>query len=97
MKPDIKKRWTKVPDKKWDEIVARMKAKEAHNLVISKTNRVMITFQYPSFTTTIDTTSKCFKMFDGAAKLTLIKMSTPDMKELVGALTDEMHSRTKGN
>ena len=97
MKPDIKKRWTKVPDKKWNEVVARMKAKEAHNLVISKTNRVMSIFQYPSFTTTIDTTSKCFKMFDGAAKLTLIKMSTPDMKELVGALTDEIQSRTKGN
>ena len=96
MKPDIKKRWTKVPDKKWNEIVARMKAKEAHNLV-PKTNRVMSIFQYPSFTTTIDTTRKCFRMFDGAAKLTLIKMSTPDMKELVGALTDEMHSRTKEN
>ena len=95
MKPDIKKRWTKVPDKKWNEVVARMKAKEAHNL--SKTNRVMSIFQYPSFTTTIDATRKCFKMFDGAAKLTLIKMSTPDMKELVGVLTDEMHSRTKGN
>ena len=96
MKPDIKKRWTKVPDKKWNEVVARMKAKEAHNLV-SKTNRVMSTFQYSSFTTTIDTTSKCLKMFDGAAKLALIKMSTPDMKELVEALTDEMHSRTKEN
>ena len=98
MKPDIKKRWTKVPDKKWDEIVARMKAKEAHKLVISKTNRVRrAIFQYPFFTTTIDTTSKCLKMFDGAAKLALIKMSTPDMKELVGALTDEMRSRTKEN
>ena len=95
MKPDIKKRWTKVPDKKWNEIVARMKAKEAHNL--SKTNREMSIFQYPSFTTTIDTTIKYFKMFDGAAKLTLIKMTTPDMKELVGALTDEIQSRTKGN
>ena len=93
MKPDIKKRWTKVPDKKWNEVVARMKAKEAHNLV-PKTNRVRrAIFQYPSFTTTIDTTSKCFLMFDGAAKLALIKMSTPDMKELVGALTDEIHSR----
>ena len=96
MKPDIKKRWTKVPDKKWNEVVARMKAKEAHNLVISKTNRVMSIFQYPSFTTTIDTTSKCFLKFDGAAKLTLIKMTTPDMKELVGALTDEIQSR-EGN
>jgi hypothetical protein len=57
----------------------------------------MIKFKYPSFTTTIDTTRKCFKMFDGAAKLTLIKMSTPDMKELIGALADEMRSRTEGN
>ena len=57
----------------------------------------MIKFKYPSFTTTIDTTRKCFRMFDGAAKLTIIKMSTPDMKELVGALTDEMRSRTKEN
>ena len=98
MKPDIKKRWTKVPDKKWNEVVARMKAKEAHKLVISNTNRVRrAIFQYPSFTTTIDTTRKCFKMFDGAAKLTLIKMSTPDMKELVEALTDEIQSRTEGN
>ena len=94
MKPDIKKRWTKVPDKKWNEVVARMKEKESHNL--SKTNRVISSFQYPSFTTTIDTTSKCFKMFDGAAKLTLIKMSTPDMKELIEALADEVQSR-EGN
>ena len=57
----------------------------------------MSIYRYPSFTTTIDTTRKCFKMFDGAAKLTLIKMSTPDMKELVGALTDEIQSRTKVN
>ena len=57
----------------------------------------MIKFKYPSFTTTIDTTSKCFKMFDGAAKLTLIKMSTPDMKELIEALADEMRSRKEGN
>ena len=56
----------------------------------------MIKFKYPSFTTTIDTTSKYFKMFDGAAKLTLIKMSTPDMKELVEALIDEVQSR-EGN
>ena len=53
----------------------------------------MSIYRYPSFTTTIDTTRKCFRMFDGAAKLTLIKMSTPDMKELVEALTDEIHSR----
>ena len=57
----------------------------------------MSIYRYPSFTTTIDTTRKCFKMFDGAAKLTLIKMATPDMKELVEALTDEMRSRTKEN
>ena len=56
----------------------------------------MSTYRYPSFTTTIDTTSKYFKMFDGAAKLTLIKMSTPDMKELVEALIDEVQSR-EGN
>jgi len=56
----------------------------------------MIKFKYPSFTTTIDTTRKCFKMFDGAAKLTLIKMSTPDMKELIEALIDEVQSR-EGN
>ena len=43
----------------------------------------MIKFKYPSFTTTIDTTKKCFKMFDGAAKFTIMKISTPDMKELV--------------
>ena len=53
----------------------------------------MIKFKYPSFTTTIDTTSKCFKMFDGAAKLTLIKMSTPDMKEFVEILTKEIKFR----
>ena len=56
----------------------------------------MSTYRYPSFTTTIDTTRKCFKMFDGAAKLTLIKMSTPDMKELIEALADEGQSR-EGN
>ena len=56
----------------------------------------MSTYRYSSFTTTIDTTRKCFLMFDGAAKLTLIKMSTPDMKELIEALTDEMRSR-EGN
>ena len=27
---DIKKSWSKVPDEKWNEVVARMKAKEAH-------------------------------------------------------------------
>ena len=50
-------------------------------------------FKYPSFTTTIDTTKKCFKMLDGAAKFTIIKMSTPDMKELVKVLTEEIKYR----
>ena len=27
---DKKNRWSKVPDKKWNEVVTRMKAKEAH-------------------------------------------------------------------
>ena len=53
----------------------------------------MIKFKYPSFTTTIDTTKKCFKMFDGAAKFTIIKMSTPDMKEFVEILTKEIKFR----
>ena len=53
----------------------------------------MIKFKYPSFTTTIDTTKKCFKMFDGAAKFTIMKMSTPDMKELVEILTKEIKFR----
>ena len=53
----------------------------------------MSIYRYPFFTTTIDTTKKCFKMFDGAAKFTIIKMTTPDMKELVEALTDEIQSR----
>ena len=53
----------------------------------------MIKFKYPSFTTTIDTTKKCFKMFDGAAKLTIMKMSTPDMKELVEVLMKEIKFR----
>jgi len=50
-------------------------------------------FKYPTFTTTIDTTKKCFKMFDGAAKFTIIKMSTPDMKEFVEILTKEIKFR----
>jgi len=53
----------------------------------------MIKFKYPSFTTTIDTTKKCFKMFDGAAKFTIMKISTPDMKELVEVLTKEIKFR----
>ena len=42
---------------------------------------------------TIDTRKKCFNMFDGAAKHTIMKMSTPDMKELVEILTIEIASR----
>ena len=53
----------------------------------------MSIFKYPSFTTTIDTAKKCFKMFDGAAKITIMKMSTPDMKEFVEILTKEVKSR----
>ena len=53
----------------------------------------MSIFKYPSFTTTIDTAKKCFKMFDGAAKFTIMKMSTPDMKELVEILTKEIKFR----
>ena len=50
-------------------------------------------FKYPSFMTTIDTTKKCFKMFDGATKFTIMKMSTPDMKEVVEILTKEIKFR----
>ena len=53
----------------------------------------MIKFKYPSFTTTIDAKKKCFKMFDGAAKFTVMKMSTSDMKEFVETLTKEVKSR----
>jgi len=53
----------------------------------------MIKFKYPSFTTTIDVKKKCFKMFDGAAKFTIMKMSTPDIKELVEILTKEVKFR----
>ena len=45
----------------------------------------------------IDTSKKCFKMFDGAAILTFIKMSTPDMKELVEILSKEIKSREHGD
>ena len=41
----------------------------------------------------MNTTKKCFKMFDGAAKLTMMKMSTPDMKELIETLAEEIESR----
>ena len=57
----------------------------------------MSIYRYPSFTTTIDTTRKCFRMFDGAAKLTLIKMSTPDMKELMGVLIEEIKYREEND
>ena len=53
----------------------------------------MSIFTYPSFTTTIDVKKKCFKMFDGAAKFTIMKMSTPDMKEVVEILTKEIKFR----
>ena len=53
----------------------------------------MSIFKDPSFTTTIDVKKKCFKMFDGAAKFTIMKMSTPDMKEVVEVLTKEIKFR----
>ena len=53
----------------------------------------MSIFRYPFFTTTIDTTKKCFKIFDGATKFAIIKMSTPDMKEFVEILMKEVKSR----
>ena len=64
---------------------------------MGKEDRRMSIFRYPSFTTTIDTTKKCFKMLDGAAKFTIIKMSTPDMKELVEILTEEIKYRKHGD
>ena len=42
---------------------------------------------------TVDTTKTCFKMFDGAAKHTIEKMSTPDIKELIETLTEEINAR----
>ena len=41
----------------------------------------------------LDTTKKCFVMFDGAAKLTMKAMSIPDMKELVEVLTKEIDTK----
>ena len=41
----------------------------------------------------IDTTKKCFKYFDGAAKLTIKNMHTSEMKELVEILTKEIKFR----
>ena len=41
----------------------------------------------------MDTTKKCFKMLDGAAKLTIKNMHTSEMKELVEILTKEIKFR----
>ena len=43
--------------------------------------------------TTIDGTRKCFKMFDGAAILTIKNMHTSEMKELLEILTKEIKFR----
>ena len=42
---------------------------------------------------TIDTTKKCFKMLDGAARLTIKNMHTSEMRELVEILTKEIKFR----
>ena len=60
-------------------------------------DRTMSVFKYPLFTTTIDTSKKCFKMLDGAAKFTIMKMSTPDMKEVVEIFTKEIKFREHGD
>ena len=41
----------------------------------------------------IDTTKKCFKYFDGAARLTIKNMHTSEMKELVEILIKEIKFR----
>ena len=41
----------------------------------------------------MDTTKKCFKYFDGAARLTIKNMHTSEMKELVEILTKEIKFR----
>ena len=41
----------------------------------------------------MDTTKKCFKMLDGATKLTIKNMHTSEMKELVEILTKEIKFR----
>jgi len=41
----------------------------------------------------MDTTKKCFVMFDGASKLTFKAMSTIDMIELIVVLTEEIDSK----
>ena len=41
----------------------------------------------------MDTTKKCFKMLDGATKLTIKNMHTSEMKELVEILIKEIKFR----
>ena len=41
----------------------------------------------------MDTTKKCFKMLDGAARLTIKNMHTSEMRELVEILTKEIKFR----
>ena len=41
----------------------------------------------------MDTTKKCFKYFDGAARLTIKNMHTSEMRELVEILTKEIKFR----
>ena len=43
--------------------------------------------------TTIEGTKKCFKMLDGAARLTIKNMHTSEMRELVEILTKEIKFR----
>jgi len=43
--------------------------------------------------TTVDTTKKCFKYLDGAARLTIKNMHTSEMRELVEILTKEIKFR----
>ena len=85
MMDNKKKRWSKVTDEKWNEIVARMKAKEARGGIPN------------NMKSSIDTRKKCFKMFDGAAKLTFMKMSTTDIEELVETLIEEIKFREHGD
>ena len=41
----------------------------------------------------MDTSKKCFKMLDGAARLTIKNMHTSEMRELVEILTKEIKFR----
>ena len=41
----------------------------------------------------MDTSKKCFKMLDGAARLTIKNMHTSEMKELLEILTKEIKFR----